>query len=48
MLTERKQLGFQVGKTYWLLGSKLQLSTENKLLLYEAILKPICIYDVHL
>jgi len=26
---------------YWLLGSKSQLSIENKLLLYEAILKPI-------
>jgi len=26
---------------YWLLGSKSQLSIENKLLLYKAILKPM-------
>jgi len=26
---------------YWLFGNKSQLSTENKLLLYKAILKPI-------
>jgi len=37
---KRKQLGIQLSKMYWLLGSKSQLSIENKLLLYEAILKP--------
>jgi len=31
---------------YWLLGSKSQLSIESKLLLYEAILKPIWTYSV--
>jgi len=36
----RKQLGIQLSKMYWLLDSKLQLS-ENKLLLYKAILKSI-------
>jgi len=39
--TERKQLGIQLSKMYWLLGSKLQLSIENKSLLYKAIFKPI-------
>jgi len=33
---------------YWLLGSKSQLSIENKLLLYKAILKSIRAYDVQL
>jgi len=33
---------------YWLLGSKLQLSIENKLLLYKTILKPIWAYGVQL
>jgi len=29
--TKRKQLGIQLSKMYWLLGSKLQLSIENNL-----------------
>jgi len=33
---------------YWLLGSKSQLSIENKLLLYKAILKSIWAYGVQL
>jgi len=33
---------------YWLLGSKSQLSIENKLLLYKVILKPIWAYGVQL
>jgi len=41
VFTKRKQLGIQLSKTYWLLGSKSQPSIENKLLLYKAILKPI-------
>jgi hypothetical protein len=31
-------------KMYWLLGCKSKLSTNNKLLLYKAILKPILTY----
>jgi len=40
-------------KTTWtltgknVLGSKSQLSTINKLLLYKTILKSICIYEIH-
>jgi len=41
--TERKQLGIQPSKMYWMLGSKSQLSIESKLLLYKAILEPIWI-----
>jgi len=41
IFTKREKLGIQLSKMYWLLGSKSQLSIENKLLLYEAILKPI-------
>jgi hypothetical protein len=38
---KRKQLGITLTKMYWLLGHKSNLSTNNKLLLYKAILKPI-------
>jgi len=48
IFTKRKQLGLQLEKMYWLFGRKSQLSTENKLLLYKAILKPIWIYDIQL
>jgi hypothetical protein len=37
----RKQLGITLTKMYWLLGCKSKLSTNNKLPLYKAILKPI-------
>jgi len=29
---------------YWILGRKLELSKENKLLIYKTILKPIWTY----
>jgi len=45
---KRKQLGIQLSKMYRLLGIKSQLSIENKLLLYKAILKPIWAYGVQL
>jgi len=32
----------------WLLDKKSQLTTENKLLLYKAIFKPIWVYDIQL
>jgi len=44
--TKQKQLGIQLRKMYWMLGNKSQLSIENKLLLYKAILKPIWTYGV--
>jgi hypothetical protein len=33
---------------YWLLGRKSKLSTSNKLLIYEVILKPIWTYGIEL
>jgi len=35
-------------KLYWIIGRKLRLSLENKLLVYKAILKPIWTYGVQL
>jgi hypothetical protein len=43
-----KQLGITHTKTYWLLGSKSKLSTNNKLLLYKAILEPIWTYGIQI
>ena len=39
--TKRKQLDLKLGKLYWFIGRKSQLSLENKLLVYKAILKYI-------
>jgi hypothetical protein len=33
---------------YWLLGCKFKLSTNKKLLIYKAILKPIWTYGIQL
>jgi hypothetical protein len=33
---------------YWLLGRKTKLSTNNKLIIYKAILKPIWTYGIQL
>jgi len=48
IFTKRKQLGIQLSKIYWLLGSKSQLSIKNKLLLHKAILESIWVYGVQL
>jgi hypothetical protein len=47
-LLPSENIGLQLKKMYWLLDSKSQLSTENKLLLCKAILKPIWAYDIKL
>jgi hypothetical protein len=41
ILANWKQLGITINKIYWLLGSKSKLSTNNKLLIYKTLLKPI-------
>jgi len=46
--TKRKHLDLQLRKLYWILRRKSQLSLENKLLLYKAILKPITSYGIQL
>jgi hypothetical protein len=43
-----KQLGISLTNMYWLLGRKSNLSTNNKLLIYKAILKPIWTYGINL
>lgn len=48
IFTKRKQFGLKHSKMYWLMGRRSQLSTENKLLLYKAILKPIWTYGIQL
>lgn len=44
IFAKRKRLGAKFKKMYWILGRKRksELSTENKLLLYKTVLKPIC------
>ena len=46
--TKRKELDLKLRKLYWIIGQKSQLSLENKLLVYKAILKPIWTYGVQL
>jgi hypothetical protein len=48
IFAKRKQLGLSLTKMYWLLGRKSKLSTNNKLLIYKAILKPISTYGIQL
>lgn len=46
--SKREQLKIKTRKMYWLLGSKSELSLENKLLLYKTILKPVWTYGIQL
>jgi hypothetical protein len=39
-------LGLTLPKMHWLLGRKSQLSSNNKLLLYKTIFKPIWTYGI--
>jgi hypothetical protein len=48
IFAKRKQLGISLTKVYWLLGRKSNLSINNKLLIYKAILKPIWTYGIQL
>jgi hypothetical protein len=48
IFVKRKQLGITLTKMYWLIGRKSKLSTNTKLLLYKAILKPIWTYRIQL
>lgn len=48
IFTKRKALGLQHRKMFCLLGRNSKLSTENKLLLYKSILKPIWTYGIQL
>jgi hypothetical protein len=48
IFAKRRQLGLSLTKRYWLLGRKSKLSTNNKLLIYKVILKPIWTYGIQL
>jgi hypothetical protein len=41
---KRRQLGLKVRTMNWLINRKLQLSLENKITLYKAIIKPVWAY----
>lgn len=41
-------MGLKLRNMYWLLGRHSQLSIENKILLYKAIIKPIWYYGIQL
>lgn len=45
---KRKELEIKYREMYWLLGKHSQLSTENKLLLYKQVLKPVWTYGIQL
>lgn len=48
IFAKRKQLGIKLSQLYWIIGRKSKLSTENKLLIYKTILKPIWTYGISL
>lgn len=48
IITKRKQLQLKLNKLYWLLGKNCQLSLENKLLIYNIIIKPVWTYGIEL
>jgi hypothetical protein len=45
---KRRQLDLQIKNIYWLLNRKSKLSLENKLIIYEHILKPSWTYGIEL
>ena len=48
IFAKRKQLGIQCRKIYWLINKQSPLFLENKLLLYNCIIKPIWTYGIQL
>ena len=45
---KREELGIKYRKLYWLLGRNSQLSTYNKIIIYNQILKPVWVYGIQL
>lgn len=45
---KREELGLKYRKMYWLLGRNSQLSMQNKILIYNQILKPVWLYGIQL
>jgi hypothetical protein len=48
IFNKRKQLGLKLRQLYWIFGRRSQLSAKSKLLIYNAILKPIWSYGISL
>jgi hypothetical protein len=48
IFSKRRQFGLSLTKMHWLLGRKSKLPTNNKLLIYKVILKPIWTYGIQL
>jgi hypothetical protein len=48
IFAKRKQRGIKFSQMYWLMGRQSELTIENKLLVYKAILKPIWTYGAPL
>lgn len=46
--TKREELNIRYKELYWILGRNSKLSTDNKLLIYKSILKPVWMYGVQL
>ena len=46
--TKRKQLDATLRNMYWLIGKQSQMTTQSKLTVYKAILKPIWTYGIQL
>jgi hypothetical protein len=45
---KRKQINLKIKEINWIIGKKFHLSIENKLLIYNAIIKPIWSYGIEL
>lgn len=45
---KKTQINMKLRQMHWLIGRKSKLSTENKLLLYKCIIKPIWTYGIQL
>ena len=48
IIAKKNQINLKIRQMHWLIGRTSQLTTENKVLLYKAILKPIWTYGVQL
>jgi hypothetical protein len=45
---KRRQLELRVRNMYWLINKKSQLSLENKITIYKAIIRPVWTYGIEL